>query len=223
MNHWLAIFICALIASDFVHGDEWKCPHSNVVVHSTDSDDADAACEAARKALEFLATQGLDTTGSVEVRLVTKLPMPCLQSGFGCYDQPNRRINMLVISECLKMRTWVELPLNRSLCESFLTHEVAHVVAAGNFTAPKPSTLAQEYVAYVTMVSTMSPRQRERLLEQLPGRGFDSADQMSTTYYQLDPARFSAEVYRHFIKLGNGKVFLQNVLSGRVLNNEGNP
>lgn len=223
MKHWLAIFIYALIASDFVHGDEWKCPQFNVVVHSTDSDDADAACEAARKALEFLATQGLDTTGSIEVRLVTALPMPCLQSGFGCYDQPNRRINMLIISECLKMRTWVELPLNPDLCESFLTHEVAHVVAAANFTAPKPSTLAQEYVANVTMVSTMSPRQRERLLEQLPGRGFDSADQMSTTYYQIDPARFSAEVYRHFIKPGNGKVFLQNVLSGMALNNEGNP
>ena len=46
---------------------------------------------------------------------------------------------------------------------------------------------------------------------------------MSTTYYQIDPARFSAEVYRHFIKPGNGKVFLQNVLSGMALNNEGNP
>jgi hypothetical protein len=220
MTRWLAIFIFSLIASDFAHGDEWRCPHSNVVVHSTDRGDADAACEAASNALDFLAEQGLDTTGAVEVHLVSKLPMHCLGPSFGCYDHPNRRIYMLAFSACLKLRAWEELPLNRTLCKSLLTHEVAHAVAAANFSVPKPSLLAHEYLAYVTMLATMPSNQRERLLEQFPGQGFDSAAQMSVTFYLLNPLRFGTEAYRHFLKSSNGKAFIKEVLSGRVLSDE---
>jgi len=217
MTRWLAIFIFALIAVDLAHGDEWRCPHSNVVIHLADRGDAEAACGSARNALDFLAANGLDTTGAVEVHLVSELPMSCLRSNFGCYDHPNRRIYMLIFSECLKLETWAELPLNSMLCNSLLTHEVAHAVAAANFLVPKPSILAHEYVAYVTMLATMPLKQRERVLGQFPGQGFDSADQMSTTFYLLNPFQFGVNAYRHFLKPGKGKVFLNDVLSGRVL------
>ena len=212
-----AIFIGALIAADFAHGDELRCPDSNVVVHSADRGDADAACEAAGEALGFLAAQGLDTTGAVEVHLVNKLPDMAGLSAFGCYDHPDRRVYMLVFSECLKQGTWSELPLDRTLFKSLLTHEVAHAVAAANFSVPKPGMLAHEYLAYVTMLATMPLRQRERMLGRFPGQGFDSPDQMSATFYLIDPFRFGAEAYRHFLKPGNGKAFIKEVLSGRVL------
>jgi hypothetical protein len=217
MTRWLAICIFALIAVDLAHGDEWRCPHSNVVIHLADRGDADAACGSARNALDFLAANGLDTTGAVEVHLVSELPMSCLRSNFGCYDHPNWRIYMLIFSECLKLKTWAELPLNSTLCNSLLTHEVAHAVAAANFLVPKPSMLAHEYVAYVTMLATMPSNQRERVLEQFPGEGFDSANQMSVTFYLLNPFQFGINAYRHFLKPGNGKVFLKDLLSGRVL------
>jgi hypothetical protein len=77
--------------------------------------------------------------------------------------------------------------------------------------------LAHEYVAYVTMLATMPSNQRERVLEQFPGEGFDSANQMSVTFYLLNPFQFGINAYRHFLKPGNGKVFLKDLLSGRVL------
>lgn len=130
---------------------------------------------------------------------------------------------MLAFSECMKLRTWVELPLTRTLCKSLVTHEVAHAVAESNFSIPRPSMLAQEYFASVTMFATMPLKQREHILKQFPGRGFDTVDQMSTTFYLLNPAMFGAYAYRHFLKVSNGKVFLKRVLSGQILIGEGGP
>jgi len=66
------------------------------------------------------------------------------------------------------------------------------------------------------MFATMPPGQRERMLTRFPGQGFDSVDQMSVTYYLINPLRFGAEAYRHFLKLDNGKAFLKDMLSGRI-------
>lgn len=220
MTHWLIMLICALFASASARGEATRCPHANMVIHSADREENNAACETANNALDFLAAQGLDTTASVEIHLSTALPPPCSENSFGCYDHPKRRINMLVMSECLMRREWAEVPVSRALCHSFLAHEVGHAVAAANFLIPAPSVMAQEYLAYVTMFSTIPQRDREQLLSRLPGQGFDSTTQMSLIYYLLNPSRFGAEVYRHFLKLVDGRVFFKEILMGRTLNQD---
>lgn len=220
MTRWLAILISALLVAGISHGGELQCAGSNVVVHSTDQGDADTACEGAGDAIDFLARQGLDTNRSVEVHLVRELQSPCLPTGFGCYDHPKRRIDMLVFSECLERKKWVQLPLDRNLCKSLLTHEVAHAVAASNFSIAKPSMRAQEYLASVTMFSTMPVKQREHILAQFPRGEFDTVDQISTTFYQLNPVMFGVYVYRHFLKVSDSKAFIKGVLSGQILRGE---
>lgn len=203
--------------SDFSHSDELPCIRSNVIVHSKDRDDADSACEAAIDAFDFLAQQGLETSMSVHVHLLSKLNSPCLEESFGCYDHTKLRIEILNLSECIKRRTWGSLPVSRRLCKSLLTHEVAHAVAASNFSMSRPNMLAQEYLAFVTMFATMPPKQRDSILEQFPGEGFDSVDQMSTAFYLMNPALFGLRSYQHFIKVHNKKAFLKAVLSGQIL------
>jgi hypothetical protein len=213
----IAIFLCALIGAEVVCGDELRCPQTNVVVYSADGRDVAIACEAAGQALGFFAANDLDTTGAVEVHLVSKLPdVPNSSSSYGCYDHWSRRVYMLFLSGCLEQGPWAELPIDRALYKSLLTHEVAHAVADANFSVPKPGMLAHEYLAYVTMFATMPPGQRERVLKRFPGEGFDSVEQMSVTYYLMNPLRFGAEAYRHFLKLDDRKTFLKDVLSGRV-------
>lgn len=212
----IAIFACALITVDFAHGDGLRCPGHNVVVHSAARGDADAACEAAGEALDFLETQGLDTSRAIAVYLVSKIPVGG-ESTIGGYDHPHRRVYVLGFSEFLKRKTWSELPIDRTLYKSLVAHEVAHGVAAANFSVPKPSMLAQEYIAYVTQFATMPLGYRERVLEQFPGEGYDSPDEMSVTFYAISPFGFGINAYRHFVKPGNGKNFLKEVLSGRVL------
>jgi hypothetical protein len=40
---------------------------------------------------------------------------------------------------------------------------------------------------------------------------------MSTTIYLLDPVRFGAQAYRHFLKPGNRRDHLHAILAGRAL------
>lgn len=213
----IAILVCALNAVNFAHGDELRCSNINVRVYSVDRSDVDTACEAAREAISFLTANGLDATGAVEVYLVKKLPDMANLSAYGCYDNSRQRVYMLVFSECIKHDPWADPPMDRALYRSMLVHEVAHAVAAANFTATKASMLAHEYVAYVTMFATMAPSKREYFLKRFSGHGFDSVDQMSVAFFLLDPFRFGTEAYRHFLKLDNQKSFLEDVLSGRVL------
>jgi hypothetical protein len=40
---------------------------------------------------------------------------------------------------------------------------------------------------------------------------------MSAIYYSLSPNGFGAQAYRHFLKPGNGALFVRQILSGQVL------
>jgi len=212
----IAISLCVLGATGFALAREVSCPHTNVTVISADDHDVGIACEAAREAVGFFAANSLDTSAPVKVHLVSELPDVAGSLSYGCYDHRSRTVCMLHFSECLEQGPWGNLAINRTLYRSLLTHEVAHALADMNFAVQGPNTLAHEYLAYVTMFATMSAGERKRLLEQFPGTGFDSVDQMSVTYYLMNPLRFGAEAYRHFLKLGNKKTFLKDVLSGRV-------
>lgn len=209
-------FLCVLLASGFATAAEFQCPHHNVVIYAADSSDVDYVCEAAGEAIGFLAENDFNTSRVVEVHLVKKLPAEASASSYGCYDHPHRRVYMLPYLDCLERGPWASLPMDPELYKSLLAHEVAHAVAAANFAIARPSMLAHEYLAYVTMFEIMAPDEREQLLNRLPGSGFDSVDQMSVTYYLMDPLRFGAESYRHFLKLEDQKNFLKEVLSGRV-------
>lgn len=209
--------LCALLLQGLAHGAPWQCADSYVEIQAADHRQVVAACEASARAIHFLQTQGFKTAGTIEIHLLSELPATCLDHSFGCYNRADRRISMLALSECLEMKTLGELPLNPVLCNGFIAHEIAHALAADNFTIQHPSLLAHEYIANVTMIATLPRAQRERLLEQWPGKGFESADQISTTYYLLQPIRFGVKVYRHFTQLSNSKQFFKRVLSGKLL------
>ena len=212
----ITISICMVGALGFAHADEIQCPDTNVTVTSANDHEAGIACQAAQEALGFFAVNGLDTSGPVKVNLVSELPDVAGASSYGCYDHSTRSVHMLHFSDCLERGPWADLPIDRTLYKSLLTHEVAHALAAMNFSVPRPGVLAHEYLAYVTMFSTMPAGKRERVLAKFPGTGFESVDQMSVTYYLMDPLRFGAEAYRHFLKLEDGKTFLKDVLAGRI-------
>jgi hypothetical protein len=120
-------------------------------------------------------------------------------------------------SECGKRALGPALPIDRALHRSLVVHEVAHHIAAANFKVAKPTVVAHEYIASITMFATMAPEQRTRILEHVPGYGFDAEQKINLMIRMLDPLYFGAEAYRHFMKPGNGQSFLERVLSGRAL------
>jgi len=197
--------------------DEIRCNNLNAAEHSPDHRDALIACEGARDAIEFLASQGLDVTNNISIEIVTKLPPVVSRSAAGCYLESERRVLVLVYSEFRKLKTWFGIPINRFLYRSLISHEVAHLVADDNFKIPKPSIQAKEYIAYVTQLSTMEPALRKRVMSNFKFKAFEGDWQLSETIYLFDCMGFGVRVYLHFLNLVNRRDYLQSILNGKVL------
>jgi hypothetical protein len=199
------------------------CPGTDAHVEAGDSRDAEAGCRGAADAVAFLARQGLRTAVRIEIRFVDRLPAPESALSHGCYVSTETRIYMRGFSACRALAAQGGIPVDRALHRALVAHEVAHRIAAANFAVPKPTLVAQEYIAYVTMFATMPPDARARLLERLPGSGFDSERQINATYYGFDPNRFGAQAYRHYLRPENGPPFIAHVLAGKALTDDDPP
>jgi hypothetical protein len=174
-------------------------------------------CEGAKDALVFLTSQGLDATTPVTIDVLPKLPEVCGTTAAGCYLESERRVLILTYAELAKRESWFRLLLDLTLYRSLVSHEVAHAIAARNFRRPAPTITAKEYVAYVTMFSTMAPSTRARVLGQFQGEAFEGDWQMHTIIYLADPMRFGVRAYRHFLKHDDGRNYLHALLRGEVL------
>jgi hypothetical protein len=196
---------------------EIRCNHLHVVVRSPDHADALIACEGARDAIEFLAAQGLDVAADIAIDLLTRLPVLVSPSAAGCCLESEGRVLALVYSEFRKFKTWFGIPIDRSLYRSFVSHEVAHLVAYYNFKISEPSIQAKEYIAYVTQFSTMESVLRKKVLLQFPCKAFEDDWQMSTTIYMFDCMGFGVRAYRHFLELADEHEYVLAILNGKAL------
>ena len=213
-----ALLMGGLLVANQTLAAEMRCQAPrNVIVHSSVSADASIACDGAADAIAFLASQGFDTSGAVEINLVQELPSNVNHSAVGFYLESQGRVFALLYSEFKKRKEWFRLPIDRAVYRSVVAHEVAHAVAARNFAVSRPSIQAKEYIAYVTTFATMAPRLRVQMLAQFPGDGFAGEMQMSATIYLADPMWFGVQAYRHFLKSSDGRRYLHAILRGTVL------
>lgn len=206
-----------LAAGAAAPASEPRCAGTSIEVRASDGRDAAIACDGALDAVRFLSAQGLNAGEPIEVRVVTALPEVVGPTATGCYRHSERRAYVLTFAEFRKRGRFLDLPIDRVLYRSLVAHEVAHAIAACNFAVPRPSLAAQEYIAYVAMFATMPEPHHARALARFPGRGFESELAINPTVYQMNPERFGAQAYRHFLAPGNGAAFLHQVLSGRAL------
>ena len=220
-----AVLAFALSWSQPALSDEGlRCAGTSVSVRGVDRAEVESACQGVVAAVRFLASLGLDTSAPAEVRLVEALP--AIQGGaaaYGCKVKADDRIYVLNLSECRKLPLAADVPVDAAVHRGLVAHEVGHHIAAANFKVARPTIVAHEYIAYVTMFATLEPAARERLLARFPGEGFESAREIGLTVYLLDPNRFGAQAYRHFQRPGNGASFVEQVLSGRALATEDPP
>jgi hypothetical protein len=196
---------------------EIRCDSGSVVVRSRNRADARIACDGSQAAIEFLASQGLDVESPITIEIVDVLPEAAGPSSVGCYLDSEKRVEVLGYSAFKRCKTWFGLPIDRSLYRSLVAHEVAHSIAACNFKVERPVIAAHEYIAYVTTFATMAPGQRDLVLAQYPGEGFDHDREMNSTIYLIDPMRFGVKAYLHFLKPANGRDYLHSVLGGNAL------
>jgi hypothetical protein len=197
------------------------CAETQVSVHGVGGVEAEKACQGVVDAVTFLASLGLDTNAPVEVHVVDRLPhVPPGHRAFGGHAKSERRIYMLTFAECAAIAPASAFPVDLAVYRSLVAHEVAHHVASMNFRVERPTRVAHEYIAYVTMFSTMPADARERILGLYAGEGLVSEREIGLTMYMVDPHRFGAKAYRHFTQPGGGAPFIERILSGRALTAE---
>ena len=193
------------------------CPGLNLQVLAAHPADFQDACSGAQAALNFFTAHGFQVGQQLLIEVVDKLPEAAGPAAVACYLIEHQRILILSYEVFGKRQSWFEIPVSRELYRSLASHEVAHALAASNFAGLRPALQAQEYVAYAVMFATMNPDLRTRILQALPGTGFDHEIQITAIFYALDPLVFGVEAYRHFIKEDNGIAFLRLVFTGKAL------
>ena len=160
------------------------------------------------------------STREVPVRISFVESLPPSAGGLpavGCYVRSEDRVYVLSFARCQHKKLEHDVVIDRPVHVGLVAHEVAHAIVRAD---PRGATLglvAHEYIAYVTMYATMPPDRRSEVLAQIPGDGFESELHINSFIYAVDPVRFGAQAYRHYLKPGIGRSFLASVLNGQVV------
>lgn len=210
----MCFFAFALLQTATAYGKQIQCLSKNIIVHASVDRDAVDSCRGAADAMKFLASQDLSMPANITIKVVNEMPGMVMKSALGAYVREKKEVYVLTYST-LKVRSHsFKTPLNRSLYRALVSHEVAHAIAAVNFTH-EPSCLAQEYIAYVTLFSVMETAQRERILRRFPQEKDWKVQSLSA--YVFNSLEYGVHAYRHFIESENGKSFIWKILIGEAL------
>jgi len=213
----LVVILIAYSLSSYASTAIHACANSAINIRADEPVDHHDICNGAEDALAFFDRLDIELSHPVIIVIVPNLPDWMSKTAVGCYQEEKQKVIVLTFSEFEKREDWFDVPVDRSMYRSLVTHEVAHAVASCNFTISEPTIHAKEYVAYVAMFAIMNPVLRTRVLAANPGLGFDSESKINELTYLFDPMRFGVEAYRHYLKRGHGDAFLLKALSGNAL------
>jgi hypothetical protein len=195
-----------------------SCPGlpAHVEVTPAEAGSAVAACAGVRDALDFLHWLPRDPDVMLRIEIVPHLPDGLRPDAVGCYAIGSRRLMVLERRLFLQRGTWFEVPVSPRLWRSVIAHEVAHALVGCHLQGRPLAGAAHEYVAYVTMFATLDEATRAAALSAMPGDGFRHEAEINDFRYALDPMRFGADAYRHWLRQPDGVDFLRSLVRGSI-------
>ena len=197
---------------------DFHCENGFAYITGSVPRDQALICEAAERTAVFLVSIGIPFEKKVEIEIVDQGLLNRSET-IGCFDWETDRISLLSSEQCSAsggLNSHGSAEANE-IYIGFVAHEISHAISKHAFSVADPSVTTQEYIAAVVQVSVMDPAERNRLLEKLVGNGFNEISEVTLLAYQIDPAQFAVEAYRHFKKPGNGTAFVGALLSGAIV------
>ena len=173
-------------------------------------------CEGAAKGRAFFSSLGIELKRRIRLRLHAA-ELEGRRSHLGSYDAELDQIDLLTLERAKALTAGdalFGLQMDESLYESLVVHEVAHAIAGQQFGFRPVPLVSQEYIAYVAQFSTMDPATRSRILRVYAAPAFEGLEEMSSTYYALDPSRFGVKAWLHHQSLSDPDGFIRDLLSG---------
>ena len=175
-------------------------------------------CEGAAKARAFFSSLGIELKRRIRLRLHAA-EIEDRRSHLGSYDAELDQIDLLTLARAKALTAGdalFGLQIDEPLYESLVVHEVSHAIAGQQFGFRPVPLVSQEYIAYVAQFSTMDPATRSRILRVYSAAAFAGLEEMSSTYYALDPSRFGVKVWLHYRSLKDRPGFIRDLLSGAI-------
>lgn len=219
---WAAALLAALASAPTARGEgaavvERACDGVSVRARGATADDLDAACDGAGRAVAFFANLDLTLTRPTLVEMVARLPSGASATAVACYNLRTGGVTVLAFEAFARRKMWFGVPIDRELHRSVVVHEVGHAIIGCHASMTGLSKAAHEYLAYVTMLSTMEPALRERVLAATPGGQLDDESQFNSMIYAFDPLLFGVEAWRHFSRQRDPRDYVRQTLAGKVL------
>jgi hypothetical protein len=193
------------------------CPDGVLSVRGGDAADLDDACTGGAAALAFLARHGLDAPPRIDIEIVARMPAGYTPDAAGCFDPSRALVLLLDYTGFARFGTWMGRPIDRAMHRAIAAHEVAHALSGCHFAMRRPSRIAGEYIAFVTMFATMDPALRDHALAVHPDPAWPDADPPTPAQYDAQPMRFGAQAWRHWLMQPDPAATLRGILEGRVL------
>lgn len=194
------------------------CGDIPVDVGEVSSQDRNLVCEAAKKARAFFRIHGIEIQRKIRIQSHQD-EIKNHANHIGLYRANRDHIDMVTLDHArhhCSEKPPFDIRMDEGLYVSFVIHEVAHAIADQNITRSASSRVVQEYLAYVTQFSTMERRAQQKILQKYRVSPFNGVEDMSLTYYQLDPNAFGVKSFLHYQTLQDKSGFIQGLLSGTI-------
>lgn len=194
------------------------CPAIVVNIGLGSVADRALVCYGAAKARGFFRSHGIGVKRRIRIRLHAA-GIGERANHIGLYDAKNDQVELLTFEQAKRQSikdTLFGMQMDEPLYVSVVVHEIAHAIAGQNFEIRPAPLVAQEYIAYAAQLSTMEPGMRSKILQQYDLAAYGGIEEMSSTYYGLNPSGFGIKAFRHYQSLPGRSQFLRGLLTGVI-------
>ena len=179
-------------------------------------------CDAANRAIKFLANYKLYPQKPISIEIIKKLIYLDGYWAFGMYDRQSDRILMMSLPALLESSRFPEMynqPFDEEHYVGAIAHEMTHAIFHHNSSdiEEKWNNAAQEYLAHATQLGVLSAERREEIIHSADTGPWEPGDEISVTYMGFNPTGFAVKSYLHLTQMSDPQAFIQILLNHKWL------
>jgi hypothetical protein len=196
-----------------VPGVSISAPNDNMVDH---------VCDAADRAIKFLAKYELHPQKPISIEIIEKLIYLDGYWAFGLYDRQSDRILMMSLPALMETSRFPEMynqPFDEEHYAGAIAHEMTHAIFHHNSSdiEEKWNNAAQEYLAHATQLGILQAERREEIISSEDTGPWEPGDEISVTYMGFNPRGFAVKSYLHLTQMTDPQPFIKILLNHKWL------
>ena len=179
-------------------------------------------CDAANRAIKFLANYKLYPQKPISIEIIKKLIYLDGYWAFGMYDRQSDRILMMSLPTLLESSRFPEMynqPFDEEHYVGAIAHEMTHAIFHHNSSdiEEKWNNAAQEYLAHATQLGILQAERREEIISSEDTGPWEPGDEISVTYMGFNPRGFAVKSYLHLTQMTDPQPFIKILLNHKWL------